>query len=192
MPRTNLCNRLVVTSTLRILHLSSDRLSPLRPPARLLPFPRYPRTGFQTASSPEAPTTPQAVSSTSSGGAIGAARTSYGVDHPCTPGGGAPHWGVLTYPLALSASGRPNGLATDAFCRASRFVPALADPAERSQGPFPQVAHQGCRFPDPKRLPPMSPIHPTPCGARLVGPPLVPRFSRLGPASDTRSPTRVS
>lgn len=168
MPRTNLCNRLVVTSTLRILHLSSNRLSPLRPPVPSLPIPRYPRTGFRTAPSPEASTTPQAVSSTSSGVAVGAAFTSRGMHHSFTPGGGAPHWGVLTYPLALSASGRPNGLATDASCRAPRIAPALTDTAARNQGPFPRRAHQGRRFPGPRRLPPMSPIHPPLAGAEGV------------------------
>lgn len=144
MPRTSLCNRLVVTSTLRTLHLSSNRLSPLRPPVPPLPIPRYPRTGFRAASSPEAPTTPQAVSSTSSGGAVGAASTSRGIHHSFTPCG-VPPTGALTYLLALSASGRPNGLATDASCRAPRFTPVLTNAAERNQGPFPRQ--------NPPRLP---------------------------------------
>jgi hypothetical protein len=69
-------------------------------------------------------------------------------------------------------------------------MPARTDFPRQHRGPFPHTAHQRCRFPDPERLPPMSPVRLAPSlalRAGLVGPPLVPRLSRLGPASDMRS-----
>lgn len=71
---------------------------------------------------------------------------------------------------------------------------AYSDLVEPRRGPFPQAAHQCRRFPGPERLPPMSPSDHAPLLAlerMIFEPPLVPRFCRLGPASHTRSRTRL-
>jgi hypothetical protein len=88
----------------------------------------------------------------------------------------------------------PQIVIADAPCRAGAVF--LADLSTgkplRNQGPFPQAAHPCRRFPDPKRLLPTSPRSPrSVAGAESVAakPPLVPRLSRLGPASDTPSRT---
>jgi len=59
----------------------------------------------------------------------------------------------------------------------------------KHRGSFPQAAHQCCRFPDPKRLPPMDPFHRVPLLAlrtRLPG-----RHWSLGFAAAVQLPTRV-
>jgi hypothetical protein len=156
-----------------------------------------------TASSGAAPNSPKA-SPTPSGAAIGVACASRGASpstpegapvssspHPVLPGGRLPFLlrGVnLRAGVVFRCAGRtmrPRALPVALPLRGS----LVGELEEKSQGPFPQTAHQCRRFPGPKRLPPMSPFRPRPLLAlrtRLPG-----RHWSLGLAAAVQLPTRV-
>jgi hypothetical protein len=169
-------------------------LTLFRPPVPPLPCRRHRNADIVTAASPRAPTMPQAVSSTSSGDAVGAATTSPGFVRPFTPAWGLPPTGACSPTLRRC---RP---------QAGRTALPVTSPVA------PLGSHQLSptrprRTKEPSHdLPPRGPLSgsetpstdeshpPRPSLAlrtRLVGPPLVPRLCRLSPASDTRSPTHV-
>ncbi len=196
MPLTNPCNRLVVTSTRTIPHLSIAWLSLSRPPLPLPdPLRRTNVRRLEPGASTEAPASPKA-SPSSSGDAVGAAPPSCVHHHPCTSveEGRPPVRGGVNPRAALSALRRPNDVGTDTPCRAASRSD-FHRTRSRNRGPFPQTAHQRRRFPDPECLPPMSPVRSALLLAlrtKLGGPPLVSRLCRFDPASDARSLARTS
>jgi len=181
---------LLSTGTLDSPQLPSHGLAPRRPVFPPSPLNPHACTSLGTPTSTPAPTDHEGPS-TSSDDVVGTTSPAVTCSIRSTPPGVAPQLGRVTRkPTCHRPASRMARSLTPPVARRSSaitgFGPSHQSPANRG-APTP-------RLPNPERLPPMSPVPPThacTC-AGVAGPPLVPRFSRLGPASFTRSPAFAS
>jgi hypothetical protein len=166
-PLANLCNQLVVNRApdLRPAIPELGGLSPCRLPLPALPRCAHACTRFGTEPSAGAPDSPKA-SPTSSGDAVGAARTCWFHDQRCP--GGPPQIPSrirnCNLHMTFQPTCKPRGLDPDAPCRIAHSCRGLSPTRPNdTKNPF-HRRHTKCRrFPGPKRLPPMSPFNIAPC-----------------------------
>jgi len=187
MPLTDLCSRLVVTSTRWNTLLPSLGLSPCRPPRPASPFRPSLRPSFQNAAVHGDADRPLPACSTLGGDAVDAAP---------------PAAAILTAPQGCSVS---RTACSQGHCPPrTRPVSWLAGTPCRSRAPFPASR---ARLPEARtfvtRRPPRLHTRRRPeapsadksqwpriglaPATRPLGPPLVPRLGRRCPASDMRS-----